>query len=45
MDTLNPNVVRMEYAVRGPIVQKANQIQEQINEVSLATDYRGLLMK
>lgn len=30
MDTINPNVKEMEYAVRGPIVQRAVQIQDEL---------------
>jgi len=31
LDTMNPNVKKMEYAVRGPIVQRAVQIQDELN--------------
>lgn len=34
MDTMNPNVKRVEYAVRGPIVQRAVQIERELNMVS-----------
>uniref|UniRef100_A0A8C1PXL5 Alanine aminotransferase 1 n=1 Tax=Cyprinus carpio TaxID=7962 RepID=A0A8C1PXL5_CYPCA len=30
MDTMNPNVKRVEYAVRGPIVQRAVQIEREL---------------
>lgn len=33
MDTMNPNVKRVEYAVRGPIVQRAVQIEKELKEV------------
>lgn len=33
MDTMNPNVKRVEYAVRGPIVQRALQIEKELKEV------------
>ncbi|XP_064805558.1 alanine aminotransferase 2-like isoform X1 [Oncorhynchus masou masou] len=32
MDTMNPNVKRVEYAVRGPIVQRALQIEKELKE-------------
>jgi len=34
MDTLNPNVRAMEYAVRGPIVVRAAEIEEELQQVS-----------
>ena len=33
VDTMNPNVKRVEYAVRGPIVQRAVQIEKELKEV------------
>lgn len=33
LDTMNPNVKRVEYAVRGPIVQRAAQIEKELKEV------------
>jgi len=35
MDTLNPNVRAMEYAVRGPIVTRAAEIEKELQTVSL----------
>uniref|UniRef100_A0A6Q2WZV9 alanine transaminase n=1 Tax=Esox lucius TaxID=8010 RepID=A0A6Q2WZV9_ESOLU len=32
MNTMNPNVKRVEYAVRGPIVQRAVQIEKELKE-------------
>lgn len=32
LDTMNPNVKRVEYAVRGPIVQRAVQIEKELKE-------------
>uniref|UniRef100_A0A673BFA6 Alanine aminotransferase 1 n=1 Tax=Sphaeramia orbicularis TaxID=375764 RepID=A0A673BFA6_9TELE len=32
LDTMNPNVKRVEYAVRGPIVQRAVQIEKELRE-------------
>ena len=34
MDTLNPNVRAMEYAVRGPIVVRAAEIEKELQKVS-----------
>jgi len=34
MDTLNPNVRAMEYAVRGPIVVRAAEIEKELEKVS-----------
>jgi len=33
MDTLNPNVRAMEYAVRGPIVVRAAEIEQELQQV------------
>jgi alanine transaminase len=30
MDTLNPNIIRLEYAVRGPIVHQAHLLEERL---------------
>lgn len=32
-DNINPQVIKMQYAVRGPIVQMAAQIEQQLKEV------------
>ncbi len=34
MDTLNPHIKVMEYAVRGPIVARAAQIEKELKQVS-----------
>jgi hypothetical protein len=34
MDTLNPNIKAMEYAVRGPIVARAAEIDKELKQVS-----------
>jgi len=34
METLNPNVRAMEYAVRGPIVVRAAEIEEELEKVN-----------
>lgn len=31
MQTINPNIVRLEYAVRGPIVQRAGDLESQLS--------------
>lgn len=36
LDTMNPNVKRVEYAVRGPIVQRAMQIEKELREVGVS---------
>lgn len=33
VDNMNPNVKRVEYAVRGAIVQRAVQIEKELKEV------------
>jgi alanine transaminase len=33
MKTLNPNVKKMEYAVRGPIVARAAEIEKELEAV------------
>lgn len=33
METINPRVLAVEYAVRGPIVLRATEIEKQIKEV------------
>lgn len=35
VDNMNPNVKRVEYAVRGAIVQRALQIEKELKEVKL----------
>ncbi len=35
MKTLNPRVIEVEYAVRGPIVIRAAEIEKQIKQVLL----------
>lgn len=34
LDNMNPNVKRVEYAVRGRIVQRAIQIEKELKEVN-----------
>ena len=33
LDTLNPNIRTMEYAVRGPIVARAEEIENELKQV------------
>lgn len=37
VDTMNPNIKRLEYAVRGPIVQRAVQIDKELKMVSISS--------
>ena len=39
VDTMNPNVKRIEYAVRGPVVQRAVQIEKELKEVHFHVYY------
>lgn len=34
LDSMNPNVIKMEYAVRGPLVIRAGEIEKEIKQVS-----------
>lgn len=34
LDSMNPNVKRVEYAVRGPIVTRAVQLEKELKEVT-----------
>ena len=36
IDNMNPCVKKMEYAVRGPLVIRANEIEKEIANVSIA---------
>lgn len=40
MDTMNPNVKKVEYAVRGPIVQRAAQIEMELQQVRMGLSNR-----
>lgn len=33
LETVNPNIVRMEYAVRGPLVTRAGEIEKELEQV------------
>lgn len=33
LDNMNPNIVRMQYAVRGPLVSRANEIDKELQKV------------
>ena len=39
MENLNPNIEKMEYAVRGPIVARASQIEEELKQVQYETSF------
>lgn len=43
MDTMNPNVKRVEYAVRGPIVQRAVQIERELKMVSVSSSTHKII--
>ena len=40
MKTLNPRVIEVEYAVRGPIVIRAGEIEKEIKSVFQCTRFR-----
>lgn len=35
LDSINPNVIKMEYAVRGPLVIRAGEIEKELAQVSI----------
>ena len=35
MQTLNPHIKKMEYAVRGPIVARAAEIEKELSQVKI----------
>lgn len=37
LDSMNPNVIKMEYAVRGPLVIRAGEIEKEIKQVKHKT--------
>lgn len=39
LDSMNPNVIKMEYAVRGPLVIRAGEIEKEIKQVCF-TNFR-----
>lgn len=43
MDTMNPNIKRVEYAVRGPIVQRAVQIERELKMVSVSSSTHKII--
>ena len=36
LDTMNPNIKKVEYAVRGPIVVKAGKIRRELEQVGVS---------
>lgn len=45
LDSMNPNVKKVEYAVRGPIVQRAVQLERELKEVNTSTMDQGPALK
>lgn len=49
LDSMNPNVIKMEYAVRGPLVIRAGEIEKELKKVSydfqwnISAEFRFLL--
>lgn len=41
LESMNPNVKKVEYAVRGPIVQRAMQLEKELREVSVIDKHKG----
>lgn len=39
LETINPNMIKIEYAVRGPIVERALQIEKELKNVSIIHIY------
>lgn len=37
MENLNPNIIKLEYAVRGPLVIRAAEIEKEIEKVSFSS--------
>lgn len=37
IDTINPFLLKMEYAVRGPVLKKAVEIEEELKQVRLSS--------
>lgn len=42
LDSINPNVIKMEYAVRGPLVIRAGEIEKEIKKVCSELKNLGL---
>lgn len=36
LDNMNPNIIRMQYAVRGPLVIRATEIEKELQKVYLS---------
>lgn len=45
LDNMNPNIIKMEYAVRGPLVIRASAIEKELEQVMIliVVDLKGLL--
>lgn len=45
LDCMNPNVIKMEYAVRGPLVIRAAAIEKELNQVNVMVVYLSIFQK
>lgn len=36
LDSINPNIVKMEYVVRGPLLARAHEIEKELKQVNIA---------
>ena len=45
IDTMNPTVKKVEYAVRGPIVQRAVQIEKELKEVTYVNGLKYVMSR
>lgn len=41
LENLNPNIIKLEYAVRGPLVIRAGEIEKELEKVSFPYDSRA----
>lgn len=44
LDSMNPNVIKMEYAVRGPLVIRAGEIEKEIKQVRKSQENNPLML-
>lgn len=44
IDTMNPTVKKVEYAVRGPIVQRAVELEKELSQVGVLSPPFGLFI-
>lgn len=45
IDTMNPTVKKVEYAVRGPIVQRAVELEKELSQVGVLSPPFPLFIK